>query len=144
MTFLHATGVYWKGTGIVMTGASGSGKSDLALRLLSLGADLISDDYVDISKNSYGHVMMRTPPQIAGKIEVHNVGILEVPYQAESPVDLILQLVSTGDVAQLTRLPEPQTFTLEGVEIPSLDFYAFEASAPDKIRAALKILLGKY
>ena len=88
--------------------------------------------------------MMRTPPQIAGKIEVRNVGILEVPYQPESPVDLIVQLVPPEALSRLERMPNPQTYALEGVEIPSLDFYALEASAPDKLRAALKIVLGKY
>jgi len=140
MTLVHGTGILWDGKGILLMGPSGSGKSDLALRLMTHGAILIGDDYVEVSQNDKGRAVMTAPTNIAGKIEVRNVGILTVPFRARAEIDLVLALVVRGEIDCLERLPEPKTISLEAVNMPCVDFYAFEASAPEKLRAALSIL----
>ncbi len=144
MTLVHATGIFFDGKGILLKGPSGSGKSDLALRLMTLGAELVADDYVEVTRNKNDRLMMATPENIAGMIEVRNVGILAVPFQPMAEIDLVLCLVAQDEIHRLERLPEAKTITLEGGNIQCLDFYAHEISAPEKLRAALRILSQKY
>lgn len=141
MSLIHATGIFFDGKGVLLKGPSGSGKSDLALRLMSLGAELIGDDYVDVSHNEQGRLIMTAPANIAGMIEVRNVGLVTVPYREVAEIDLLLCLVDK--VQRLERLPTPKNISLEDGDIPGLDFYAFEISAPEKLRAALKLLAQK-
>jgi len=143
MTLIHATGIFLDGRGVLLKGPSGSGKSDLALRLMAVGAKLIGDDYIALSPVAGGRLLMTAPGNISGRIEVYNVGILTVPFCPEAELDLVLDLVAAGGIHRLERLPEQKTVTLDGVDVPCVDFYAFEASAPQKLRAALKILLRK-
>ncbi|VAX05033.1 hypothetical protein MNBD_ALPHA03-1123 [hydrothermal vent metagenome] len=138
MILVHGTGIFIDGKGVLIKGASGSGKSDLALRLMGFGAELIGDDYVEVSRMGQDQVVMQAPETIAGKIEVRNVGLLNVPFRHMARIDLVVELVL--DVASLERLPPQKVTLLDGAEIPCLDFYAFEASAPEKLRSALKIL----
>ncbi len=138
MILVHGTGIFIDGKGVLIKGASGSGKSDLALRLMGHGGELIGDDYVEVSRMGQDQVVMQAPETIAGKIEVRNVGILNVPFRHMARIDLVVELVL--DVASLERLPPQKVTRLDGAEIPCLDFYAFEASAPEKLRSALKIL----
>ena len=137
MALIHGTGILYEGKGLLIMGPSGSGKSDLALRMIGCGALLIGDDYVEISQEESGLAVMETVKNIAGKIEVHNVGILDVPFQSQCEIDLVLNLV--GDVGQLDRLPEIKKRTVDSLSLPCLDFYGFEPSAPEKIKAALAI-----
>ena len=136
MTLIHATGIYLDGKGVLLKGPSGSGKSDLALRLMALGAELIGDDYLEIFRDEDGHLIMAAPDNIAGMIEVRNVGVLAGSFRPVAEVDLVLCLVSHS----LERLPPQKFITLEGGDIPCLDFHALAVSAPEKLRAALKIL----
>lgn len=137
MTLIHGTGLYFEGYGILLTGPSGSGKSDLALRLMARGAELVGDDYLELSRDN-GRLIMQAPKNIAGKIEVRHVGILKVAYRKQAPVDLVFQLAAKDN---LERLPDRKVILLEGIEISCLDFQAFEFSAVEKIAAALRILL---
>ncbi|VAW04256.1 HPr kinase/phosphorylase [hydrothermal vent metagenome] len=144
MTLIHGSGIFMDGKGILITGPSGSGKSDLALRLMALGAELVGDDYVilshTLSHTGQGRVMMRPSDTIAGRMEVRGVGIVNVDFRADATVDMVVNLV--GDVACLERLPEKKTTLLDGVRLPCLDLFAFEVSAPEKLRAALTMLSG--
>ncbi|MCK5424439.1 MAG: HPr kinase/phosphatase C-terminal domain-containing protein [Emcibacter sp.] len=140
MTLTHATGILFEGKGVLIMGPSGSGKSDLALRLMAQGAELIGDDYVEVSRQKDGRLIMTVPATIAGKMEVRNVGILEVAFRPTAEIDLALCLVTEDEAYQLERLPEQKFITLEGGDIPCLDFYGLEGSAPEKLWAALKIL----
>jgi len=138
MILIHGTGVFIDGKGILIKGPSGTGKSDLALRLMALGAELIGDDYVEVSRITQNRAIMQAPETIAGKIEVRNVGILNVPFRHMARIDMVVELIL--DITSLERLPQQKTILLDGAKIPCLDFYAFEASAPEKLRAALKII----
>lgn len=133
MLVLHATTVDLDGIGVVLRGPSGSGKSDLALRLIDQGARLVSDDGTNIAVKD-GRLLASPPETIRGKLEVRGLGIVEVPYTPECPVALIVDLVPLDRVE---RMPEPETESLEGIEVPSIRLCAFEVSAMAKIRMAI-------
>ena len=130
---LHASCVAIGGRGILLTGSSGSGKSDLALRLIDRGAALIADDGTMIEARG-GRLHARCGPNIAGRIEARGVGILALPFRDEVTLALMVAL----DEAP-TRLPdEPlQTHDIEGLALPRIALAAFEASAPFKVEQAL-------
>jgi len=131
MTLIHATCVAIRGRAILLAGASGRGKSDLALRLIDRGAVLVSDDYTELRAND-GRLLASAPATIAGKIEIRGIGIVEVDALPCAPVCLFVDLD-----AEPERLPEPRTQILEGMPIPSIALSALEASAPIKVETAL-------
>lgn len=130
---LHASSVAIDGRVVLIAGRPGSGKSDLALRLIDRGAVLVADDYTRLDQRD-GRMIATPPPRIAGKIEVRGVGIIELAFAAEGMVALMVDLDRP-----LERLPEEPlpTTVLEGVAIPTLGLAAFEASAPIKVEQAL-------
>ncbi|MBT3307088.1 MAG: hypothetical protein HN377_11490 [Alphaproteobacteria bacterium] len=134
MEQVHATTVDVDGDGVMLMGPSASGKSDLGLRLIDSGARLVADDRTDLSLSN-GLVRASAPTEIAGRMEVRGIGIVTVPVMSDSPVALVVELVTPGAVE---RLPEPQTMEVLGVELPLVRLAPFEASAPAKVRAALK------
>lgn len=131
---IHAGCVAIGGRGVLLAGRSGSGKSDLALRLIDRGAVLVSDDYTELTKER-GRILAAPPERIAGKIEVRGVGILEREWVDRVPVCLVIDLSRTPE-----RLPEVKARTLAGVGIPVLGLSALEASAAIKVEAALNLL----
>lgn len=136
MSLHHASCVEFEGKGIVIFGPSGSGKSDLALRLIDAGGKLVSDDYVEIVSD--GDILYAHPaPNIAGMIEVRGVGLIKLAYKKSSILVLALDLVS---VEKIDRLPTPKMFNENGVEIPLYAFDAFSASAIAKIRLMIRAL----
>jgi HPr kinase/phosphorylase len=134
MTLLHATCVAIKGTGIVIRGASGSGKSDLALRLIDDGADLVCDDYCEVTAEA-GRLIAAVPEAIAGKIEVRGYGIVDLAHIPKAPVGLVADLLPE---AEIERMPDEPVTVIEGITLPRLFVSAFAASAPAKIRAILR------
>lgn len=132
----HASCVAIHGQGVLLLGDSGSGKSDLALRLIDGGAALVADDQVVIRHDS-GRLLAAPPSTLAGKLEVRGVGIVDTPYVRDIPLALVVTLV--GQTA-VERLPEPAFYAIEGVRLPQLLLNAFDASTPAKIRLYLQSL----
>ncbi len=130
---VHATCVSMDGQGVLLRGPSGSGKSDLALRLLDQGGMLVADDRVDLVSDN-GHVMATAPAEIAGLLEVRGVGILRLASLDDIAVRLIVDLVDTDEVP---RLPATATVDLLGTQMRYLKLNAFDPSTPAKIRLAL-------
>lgn len=130
---IHANCVALDGRAVLLTGPSGSGKSDLSLRLIDRGWQLVADDYVHIAAIN-GQVYAIPPTNIAGRIEVRNVGILTIDYLKQAPICLKITLDG-----QPARLPQPSYFTVKDVEIPALTLNPFEASAPIKVEGALNL-----
>ena len=130
---VHATCVAICGRGVLIAGASGRGKSDLALRLIDRGARLVSDDYTILSAED-GRLIASAPATIAGKIEMRGVGIVEVEALAEAPVCLFIDLDAPPE-----RLPEPRTVTLLQKSVPALRLEALEGSAAIKVETALRL-----
>ena len=139
MMKLHATTIAIDQQGILLSGPSGSGKSDLALRLIEAGATLVSDDYTEISLED-GRLMARPPVSIAGLMEVRGMGVVKVPFLHEISLSLRCDLMAASAIE---RLPEgPMTSELEGYLLPTLPLDAMAASAPARVRFALKHLEG--
>ncbi|MEI8394189.1 MAG: hypothetical protein WCF85_05595 [Rhodospirillaceae bacterium] len=132
MTTIHGTSVLISGTGVLLRGASGAGKSDLALRLIDDGAVLIADDRVELYRDRDA-VAATAPVTLAGLLEVRGVGIMRVPHSPAARLHLVVDLVAPERVE---RLPEPTRTELLDVSLPRIDIAPFESSAPAKLRLA--------
>jgi serine kinase of HPr protein (carbohydrate metabolism regulator) len=130
---VHASCVAVAGRAVLIAGASGRGKSDLALRLIDRGARLVSDDYTALRKDA-GRLIATAPGTIAGKIEVRGVGIVEMEALAQAPVCLFIDLDAAPE-----RLPEARTVELLRISVPALRLDALEGSAPIKVETALRL-----
>jgi serine kinase of HPr protein (carbohydrate metabolism regulator) len=125
-------------SGVLILGSSGTGKSELALRLIERGAILVSDDRTELFARE-SRLYACAPAAIAGLLEVRGVGIVELPRAAEACVALVIQLVTAQD---LERFPEPEQFNSPaelGIHPewrPPLLRLLAEASAPAKVVAA--------
>ncbi len=133
MQLVHATSVALGGHAVLIRGPSGSGKSDLALRLMDGGATLVADDQTQVSAEG-GRLYVGVPGSIAGMIEVRGIGVLRVPHLARAPLALVVDLVPPEDVE---RMPEPSSAVFLGILLPRLALAAFEASAAAKVRLAM-------
>jgi len=133
---IHATAVAIGGRAVLLMGPSGSGKSDLALRLIDRGAMLIADDQVRLARAGDG-LTASAPPSIAGRMEVRGVGIVPVSWRDGVPVALLVDLE-----APPARLPTPGTRELLACAVPVIALAAREASAPIKVELALRALVG--
>lgn len=110
---VHATCVAHKGRGLVIMGASGSGKSALGLQLIALGAELVADDRVRLIQTK-GGVTADAPTSIKGLIEARGVGVLNAPSVGPVPVHLLVDL----DIAETDRLPPFRTRQLGAHSLP--------------------------
>ena len=129
---IHASTVASEGRAVVISGPSGSGKSDLALRLLDRGFTLVSDDQTLIRREN-GRLLASPPPTIAGKLEVRGIGIVEMEHLEDVPVGLFVEL--TGE---FERMPEEdRERQLLGLALPLVSLDASAASAPSKVALAL-------
>ncbi|HKO09019.1 MAG TPA: HPr kinase/phosphatase C-terminal domain-containing protein [Alphaproteobacteria bacterium] len=136
MIQVHGSCVEIDGRGVLLRGASGRGKSDLALRLIDRGARLVADDRVDLNEQA-GVLTASAPEPIAGRLEVRGVGIISVAAVAAAPLELVVELVELEDVE---RLPEPRFSSFLGINIPLIRLVASEASAAAKVRLAVRSL----
>lgn len=138
---IHASTISLNGLAAIIRGASGAGKSDLALRCLAEPAggvsghkaQLVADDYSEIFERE-GELLVRAPKQIAGRLEVRGLGIVDMPFAREAKLGLVVDLV---DVAEIARLPDPVMSDLAGHRFPVLRLDASKPSAPLKLLLVL-------
>ncbi len=109
----HATTIACAGRGALITGASGSGKSGLAVQMLALGADLVADDRTRLWRVDDA-LMADVPETISGQIEARGLGILAAP--AHGPVPLVL--VIDMDMVETARLPPKRGRRIMDVDLP--------------------------
>jgi serine kinase of HPr protein (carbohydrate metabolism regulator) len=134
MTNIHATCVTLNNKGILLLGKSGSGKSDLALRLIEqTGATLVSDDRTELCiKNN--KITAYYIDELKGMLEVRGVGIIKKKYQTETVVLLAVELVD--ELKKIERLPKKEYWEFNKIKIQKIKIYPFESSAPFKVKAA--------
>lgn len=125
---VHATTVARTGPAgwraALVRGRSGSGKSDLAVRLIDGGWRLVADDYTHVWRSD-GALYGRAPDSITGWIEARGVGILTVPERPLARIILLVDCVTT----RVERLPEPVWETVADVRLPRLVLDVRPASA---------------
>ena len=136
MNQFYATAVTYSGFGVLIRGPSGSGKSDLALRLIDNGAGLISDDQVIIKV--VGQELYLSPPEsISGLIEVRGVGVIKIEYDRDIRLCLIVELDPSNDVQRTPRVKEE---LIKNIPVPVINLNAFENSVLAKIKMVLGYL----
>ena len=139
---IHASAVLVGETAVILRGASGAGKSALALALIAaasahgLFARLVADDRVFVSHVG-GRLIVAPHPAIAGRIERRFVGIATVPHENEAVAGLVVDLEPPG-VSRAVRLPDiGQAVTvIAGTRLPRLIL-------PAEITGAAETILGR-
>src|SRR5207237_997548 len=130
---IHATAVALATAGgpraVLLRGPSGSGKSDLGLRLIDAGAHLVADDQSELRREGKV-IIVRAPAAITGLIEVRGIGIVRVEPLAEAPLALIADLMAPNAIE---RLPLAATERLLDLDLPRIAVAPFEASAAAKV-----------
>jgi len=136
---IHASSVAIDGRAVLITGPSGSGKSDLTLRLLDRGFALVSDDQTLVKKVAT-RLTASAPPTIRGKLEIRGVGIVDMDQIDDQPVALVVELTS-----DIQRLPDDsRERPIMGVPVPLISVDAMTASAASKVALALDRLGLKF
>ena len=116
------------GKGVLITGESGMGKSEIAMELVRDGQVFVADDRVDVQKihNSlYGHA----PELLRGMLEIRGIGIIDVERMfganrlaKRHHIDLVINLVRYDASEEYERIGDEMTsFTrIMGVSIPAM------------------------
>ena len=137
-TNLHATVVVLGRHGVLIAGASGAGKSALALymigrcRAAGVFATLVADDQVWVAAIG-GRLVAEAPEAIAGLVEVRGFGPAATDHEKRALIDLIVRLVP-NDAAPRHR--EDAMEAAEGIALPRLDLPAGDAPAAANAIAA--------
>lgn len=144
-TLIHATCIAIDGKGVLLLGKSGSGKSDLALRLIdepgcgtgekALHAQLVADDQVCLTQDG-AQVLAQAPEALAGKLEMRGIGIVAAPYAGPVTVELVVELM---DAEEIERMPDESQLqqNLLGIAMPRIMLDPNKPSSPARVRAAL-------
>ena len=125
---LHAVLVDVAGTGVLLTGVSGIGKSEVALELVHRGHRLVADDSVIIRKNN-GILIGRSPDLIRHMLEIRGVGIINVErmfgsvaVRVNKSVDAVFELVNWEEGKSYDRIgSEDLKEEILGVSLPKLE-----------------------
>lgn len=128
---IHGSCASRSGDGVLLIGPPGAGKSDLLLRLLARGFELVADDRVDVFDG-----MASPVPSLAGLLEVRGLGIVRLPFARAARLALVVELADGEH-----RLPAPARHDMLGLPLTRLDPWTF--SAPERVALALDCALGR-
>jgi serine kinase of HPr protein (carbohydrate metabolism regulator) len=131
-TLANMTCVAIGGRAVLIEGAPGSGKSSLALALIDRGAVLVGDDGVTLNERG-GRLWASPPPNIAGFIEVRNVGLVTLP-TTSAPLALAIRL----DEAAPRHIDAADTVDRAGHAIPAVFLYPRSSILALRAEFALK------
>lgn len=149
MTRIHASCVVLDGHGVLITGRSGAGKSDLALRLLDhpgygignhlIQARLVGDDQIVLTQAA-GKLLASPAPGLEGLLEVRGLGIVKMDHESQATVELVVTLAPAG---KIERLPDCSTLQskVAGILLPTVEIDPAQQSAPARVRSALTAIL---
>jgi len=130
---LHASCVEIGGRGVLILGASGSGKSSLAWRLIDeQGANLVGDDQLYVWTKDH-HLYVR--PALPGLIDMRGIGVIERAHPAQARLSLAINLDQAPQ-----RVAEPQHHLLCGLKLPCLGLAAHDTLAPLQVAMALRTI----
>ena len=142
---IHGTCLAIGGEGVLLVGKPGSGKSDLALRLIDQvglglsghprGAVLVADDQVVIRRIE-GTLVASAPASLSGKLEIRGLGIAELAVAAETRLRLAVRLTPATEIERMPDLGSARMEIL-GIGVPLILLDPQNASAPARLRAAL-------
>ena len=134
---VHGTAIRLDGKGVLIQGASGSGKSRLALALLADAGcwplermddtrpsiepvnrptALIGDDQLALEKKE-SRLLARAPDSLAGLIEMRGIGLLTMPWCEAAPLDLVVELLP---IDAIKRLPDPEEAAFGEISLPKV------------------------
>lgn len=131
---VHGTCVAFTEGAVLLRGVSGSGKSDLAYRLVSeQDALLVADDQVVLEAQETG-IVAQVRQGWSGLLELRGLGLVSVPAIEQAPLLLLVDLVGRDAVP---RLPEAAYEELIGHRLPILRLHAFDATTPAKVKMAV-------
>jgi HPr kinase/phosphorylase len=112
------------GMGVLITGESGLGKSELALELISRGHGLVADDAVEFARIAQNTIEGRCPPLLQNLLEIRGIGLLDIKaifgetaVRRKMRLKLIVHLVKRTDMDSYERLPL-ETLTQEILGVP--------------------------
>lgn len=147
---IHGTCIALDGEGVLLVGKPGSGKSDLALRLIDQAgsglsgkhktAQLVADDQVIIRKVE-GALVASAPASLKGKLEIRGLGIAELAVAEEARLRLAVRLTPSAEIERLPDLDRGRMDIL-GLALPLILLDPLNASAPARLRAALDQFVG--
>ncbi|MFN8882819.1 MAG: HPr kinase/phosphorylase [Alphaproteobacteria bacterium] len=133
---IHASAAAWGSEAVLFRGPSGTGKSDLVLRLIGRGWQLVADDQVMLEGWA-----VSAPSALHGMLELRGLGIFStLPVAENARLRLVVDLAARADVP---RLPEPAFWQGPAGAVPRITLHAFEASACDKVIYALGAATGR-
>ena len=112
---MHATCVDINGSGVLIVGRSGSGKSSLAINLLALGSKLVADDQCELIKNN-NRFRVSKPASLPKSIEIRGVGLVSVPIVNETSLDWVVNM----DEVEEERMPTPRFTEIGGFRVPTV------------------------
>ena len=126
VTHLHGVLLNVSGSGVLIKGEAGIGKSECALELIKRGHILVADDMVEVQKRWGRYLVGSCPEMLRHYMEVRGLGILDVELlfgvqstMDETSIDMVVEL--TPPVKSIDRLGvEQKTTEILGVEIPTL------------------------
>lgn len=128
--YIHGVLMNVYGKGVLITGDSGMGKSEIALELIRNGHVLIADDRVDV-KRIHGQLVGQPPALLAGMIEIRGIGIMSVTQMfgasatmSKSHIDFVIELEPWDDSKDYLRagIEPAEPFTVLGLSVPKLVF----------------------
>jgi len=129
------SGGAWRG--VLISGGSGTGKSDLMLRALDAGFRLVADDRT-VAWASGGRLFGRAPETLSGLIELRGLGVLAEPPLSLAEATLMVRCEPFA--VELDRMPEPDWATVAGIRIPLFKLHGLDASAPAKLSRTVRRL----
>ena len=118
---------------VLIEGPPGSGKSSLALALIDRGAALVGDDGVTLVERE-GRLWACPPPNIAGQLEIRNVGIAELP-TVEAPLALAIVLREQAP----RYVAQAETVGSEGFYIPVILLWPGSPVIAQRVEWALRL-----
>jgi len=142
---VHGTCVSIGGRGVLIRGVPGSGKSELALRLIDspglgagstpLQAMLVADDQTALECRD-GALWAMPHPRLTGLLELRGQGILRFPHVPETRLSLVVDLLPGAEIERMPESGDLQTVIL-GVTIARIPLDRGQPAAPSVIRAVL-------